>query len=69
MTLLIFYFLLVKPTTTLSSSISLPGKRGVTYNNVLLVLVFQKYLEIIWAYNWADVTLDILLSIKYVPIL
>ena len=68
-TLLIFYFLLVKPTTTLSSSISLLGKYGVTYNNILLVLVFQKYLEITWAYNQANIILNILLSIKYVPIL
>jgi hypothetical protein len=51
MTLLIFYFLLAKPTITLSSSISLLGKYRVTYNNILLVLVFQKYPEITWAYN------------------
>ncbi|KAH8772367.1 hypothetical protein BGZ57DRAFT_710210, partial [Hyaloscypha finlandica] len=45
------------------------GKRGVTYNNASLVSAFHKYPEITWAYNWADVTLDISSSIEYVPIL
>jgi hypothetical protein len=62
------YFLSAKPTTA-SSSISLPGKRGTAYNNASLVSVFSKYPEVTWAYNWADVTLDIPSSIKYVPML
>jgi hypothetical protein len=68
-TLPTFYFSSAKLTITASSSISLPGKRGVAYNDASLVLAFQKYLEITWAYNWADVTLDIPLSIEYVPML
>jgi hypothetical protein len=68
-TLPTFYFSSAKPTTTLSSSISSPGKRGVAYNDASLVSAFQKYPEITWAYNWADITLDIPSSIEYVPML
>jgi hypothetical protein len=64
-----FYFSSAKPTTTASSSISSPGKRGVAYNDASLVSAFSKYPEVTWAYNWADVTLDIPSSIEYVPML
>jgi hypothetical protein len=68
-TLPTFYFSSAKPTTTASSSISSQGKRGVAYNNASLVSAFSKYPEVTWAYNWADVTLDIPSSIEYVPML
>jgi hypothetical protein len=68
-TLPTFDFSSAKPTTTASSSISSPGKRGVAYNNASLVSAFSKYPEVTWAYNWADVTFDIPSSIEYVPML
>jgi hypothetical protein len=68
-TLPIFYFSSAKPATTASSSISSPGKRGVAYNDASLVSAFYNYPDITWAYNWADLTLDISSSMEYVPML
>ncbi|KAH8674838.1 glycosyl hydrolase catalytic core-domain-containing protein [Tricladium varicosporioides] len=59
----------VSPTTTATSLVSSPSKRGVAYNDASLVSAFSKYPEVSWAYNWADATLDIPSRIEYVPML
>lgn len=63
------HFSSIEPTTTASSPASSSSKRGVAYNDASLVSAFSKYPEVTWAYNWADVTLNIPSSIEYVPML
>ncbi|KAH7363977.1 glycosyl hydrolase catalytic core-domain-containing protein [Rhexocercosporidium sp. MPI-PUGE-AT-0058] len=55
-------------TDTISSA-STTSKRGVAYNNAAFVPAFSKFPRVSWAYNWADVTLDIPSRIEYVPML
>jgi len=47
MTILIFYFLSAKFIIIINSFIFLSGKYNIIYNNILLILVFNKYLKVI----------------------
>ena len=48
---------------------STSSKRGIAYNDAAFVSAFSKFPKVSWAYNWADVTVDIPQSIEYVPML
>ncbi|KAH6704310.1 glycosyl hydrolase catalytic core-domain-containing protein [Leptodontidium sp. MPI-SDFR-AT-0119] len=53
------------PVTNVISLASTSRKRGVAYNVAAFVPAFSKFPKVSWAYNWADVTLDIPSSIEY----
>lgn len=57
------------PITNVFSLASTSRKRGIAYNDAALVSAFINFPKVSWAYNWADVTVDIPSSIEYVPML